>query len=134
MPFGRVGVVFNGSKDPRRVDAFVRGARHQAEVALYACRDGADVPVQARRAVDEGGDLVVAAGGDGTVLGVLRGMAGSEAALGVMPLGTANDLARALGVGDDRRALAALAAGRVRTVDLVDCQYQDGEGKVCRDL
>jgi diacylglycerol kinase (ATP) len=138
-PFNRVGVVFNASKDPRRVDAFVRGARarldgSERDTALYGCRDGADVAIQARRAVDDGCDLVVAAGGDGTVLGILRGMAGSGAALAALPLGTANDFASSLGVGNDRRALAALASGHVRAVDLIACQYQDREGKHKQDL
>jgi diacylglycerol kinase (ATP) len=86
------------------------------------------VPVQARRAVDDGSDLVLAAGGDGTVLGVLRGIRGTEVALGVLPLGTANDFARSLGVPDDRRALAALGQGRVRPIDLIACQYTDEAG------
>ena len=117
----------------------MRGARErlgsaEADVALYTCRDGADVPIQARRAVDEGRDLVVAAGGDGTLLGVLRGAGESGAVLGLLPIGTANDYARPLGVGDDRRALAALTAGRVRAVDLVACRYRDEEGKLCQEL
>ncbi len=41
-------------------------------------------------------DLVIACGGDGTVHGVLQGVAGTSATLGVLPFGTANALARNL--------------------------------------
>jgi diacylglycerol kinase (ATP) len=65
---------------------------------------------------------VFACGGDGTVHDVLQGMVGSQAALGVIPMGTANSLAHDLGLpGDPARAVRAalhaepkrIALGRV---------------------
>ena len=53
---------------------------------------------QAQEAVERGCDAVLACGGDGTVHEVLQGMVGSSAALGVIPLGTANSLAADIGV------------------------------------
>src|SRR5512146_2706838 len=47
----------------------------------------------ARQAIAGGADAVFACGGDGTIHEVLQGIVGSEAALGVIPLGTANSLA-----------------------------------------
>src|SRR3569623_1678968 len=44
-------------------------------------------------------DTVLACGGDGTVHEVLQGMVGTDVALGVVPLGTANALAQNLGLG-----------------------------------
>jgi len=58
-------------------------------------------PHDAERAAREAAatfDLVIAAGGDGTVHEVLNGLAGTRAALGVMPLGTMNIVARELGM------------------------------------
>jgi diacylglycerol kinase family enzyme len=46
-------------------------------------------------------DLVIACGGDGTVHGVLQGVAHTSAVLGVLPFGTANALARNLGLAPD---------------------------------
>jgi diacylglycerol kinase family enzyme len=57
--------------------------------------------------------VVVAAGGDGTIAEVASGLAGSSAALGVLPLGTANVLAWELGVPPSpERAAQVLAEGR----------------------
>lgn len=63
--------------------------------------------------------IIVAAGGDGTVGAVTNYVASTGAVLGILPLGTSNDVARSLGIPmriDD--AVALLAAGKVSTVDL----------------
>lgn len=76
-----------------------------------------------RAAVDEGVRRIVAAGGDGTVSLVANGLAEAEAldlvALGVLPLGTANDYARSLGLPlDPEEAIEVIRTGRARRVDL----------------
>jgi diacylglycerol kinase family enzyme len=53
----------------------------------------------ASRVADPPAELVVAAGGDGTVADALRATAGSDVPLAVLPLGTANNIAFALGAG-----------------------------------
>jgi diacylglycerol kinase family enzyme len=63
---------------------------------------------QAREAVEGGFDTIFACGGDGTLFQVLQGVAGSDAALGVIPLGTGNVLARNLHLPRD--PVAALRA------------------------
>jgi diacylglycerol kinase family enzyme len=56
---------------------------------------------EATRAVRDGFRVVVAAGGDGTVAGVAHALAGTDAALAVLPLGTFNYFARGLGMPED---------------------------------
>jgi len=72
-----------------------------------------------RRAVADGASLVFAAGGDGTVRACAEALAGTGVPLAIVPLGTANLTARALGV--PTRAEQALDAGfdgRDRRIDL----------------
>jgi diacylglycerol kinase (ATP) len=98
-----------------------RHARRLAEVeAAWAVLDQAGVKAtieptraqsgateQVHRAIAEGCDTIFACGGDGTVHDVLQGMVGSKAALGIIPLGTANALAH-----DLRLPLRPVAAAR----------------------
>jgi YegS/Rv2252/BmrU family lipid kinase len=73
----------------------------------------------AREAVAAGARLVIAVGGDGTVNEVARGLLGSQAALGVVPVGSGNGLARALRMPlRPAAALAALEAGVRRAMDV----------------
>ena len=76
--------------------------------------------MQARLALAAGASLVVAAGGDGTVRSVAAGVAGTEARMGIIPLGTANLAARNLGVpvGDTRAAARVVAHGVDLPADL----------------
>jgi diacylglycerol kinase (ATP) len=55
----------------------------------------------ARAAIDAGAQLILVAGGDGTLNEVLDGMAGSSVPLGILPAGTANVLATEIGLGND---------------------------------
>lgn len=73
----------------------------------------------ARRAVDEGVDLVLACGGDGTIAAVATGLAGTGVPLGVLPCGTGNLLARNLHLPAELEpALEVALDGRERTLDL----------------
>jgi diacylglycerol kinase family enzyme len=76
-------------------------------------------PGQARSAVAAGARMVVAAGGDGTVRACAHALAGTQVPLAIVPLGTANLAARALGVPPGTGgALAAAFGGHERRIDL----------------
>jgi len=87
--------------------------------ATYALRDPARLPETVRQAVAEGYDLIILGGGDGSVSSVVDFLVGSEAVLGLLPLGTANDFARTLGIPTDlEKACETIARGTVVDVDL----------------
>jgi diacylglycerol kinase family enzyme len=65
-------------------------------------------------------DAVVIAGGDGTVNEALNGMLGSGSALGIIPCGTANDLADHLSIPNrPEDAVAVILRGHTRRIDLI---------------
>jgi undecaprenyl-diphosphatase len=73
----------------------------------------------ARAAIATGARMVVAAGGDGTVRACAQALAGTQVPLAIVPLGTANLAARALGIpAGAGRSLAAAFGGQERRIDL----------------
>lgn len=85
----------------------------------------------ARKAVEAGCRLIVAAGGDGTVHEVVNGMSVDVRAadLGIVPLGTANDFARGLEIPEEPAdALEAIRSGASRDVDLVEIRRPQQSG------
>ncbi len=73
----------------------------------------------ARQAADEGVDLVIVAGGDGTVHSVAGGLIGRETTLGIIPMGSMNNLAHSLGIPlPIEAACAVIAKGETRAIDV----------------
>ena len=105
-----------------------RAGRRLREIERLAARTGAtvelssdvaDLQQRARRAAEEGVDRLIVAGGDGTVHHAMRGLEGSDTALAILPLGSGNDLAFALGVPAALPAAVETAlSGELRRIDL----------------
>lgn len=94
-------------------------ASAQIEYEIYETREGGRLADVVRQRLTEGFDLVVAAGGDGTVSAVGDGMVGSGIPLGIIPTGTGNLVARELDLPLDLERSVALIAGthRERKID-----------------
>jgi diacylglycerol kinase (ATP) len=91
---GGIDVVVERFETPDEVSADIARRRHEA-------------------------DLVIVCGGDGTVRSAARGVLETELPMGILPMGTANDLARTLAIPDDLLAAAdIIVAGATRRIDL----------------
>jgi len=84
----------------RLADILQRLDKGGIETSVHATTGEGDATREAAEAVERGYDLIIAAGGDGTLYEVVNGMAGKEnlPPLGLFPLGTTNDFARGLGI------------------------------------
>lgn len=132
----RCCVIFNPSARGGKASALARAARTTAFPVEWRPTPGpGSAPEMARIAVREGFDVIVAAGGDGTVFEVLNGLASEPGGLdrtrlAVVPMGTANVLAHELGLPmDPRRALEVVPRGRARVVDLAQAEFLDDAGQ-----
>jgi diacylglycerol kinase (ATP) len=84
----------------------------------------------AERVVSEGYDSIVACGGDGTVHEIVQTLVGSEIALGVFPLGTANALASDLGlIGKPDKVAQRLLQAKPSRVSVGRIHFRDTAGK-----
>lgn len=85
-------------------------------------------PGQAAEAIRRGATAVLAWGGDGTILGVASALAGTPVALGIVPGGTGNLLARNLGLPlDPLKAIEVGLSGTDRRIDVLDVYLGSGE-------
>jgi len=71
---------------------------HDWDVTWRTTEKPSDISYWARGAVEADYDVVIVAGGDGTIGQAADGLAGSDVALGILPLGSGNVLARELGL------------------------------------
>ncbi len=87
-----------------------------------------DIPALVREAVAGGADLVIAAGGDGTVSTVAGALVGSTVPLGVLPIGTANVFAQVLGLPLDLNGAVELLADSFATAPIDGMRLNDELG------
>ena len=94
-----------------------QGGIDVVDVISIASLDG--LPGQGQGWMEKGIDIAIAAGGDGVVGGVITHIAECGLPLGILPLGTANDIARSLDIPQDvQKAAETIAHGRQVEVDI----------------
>ena len=125
IPYRRALVVANpiagrgaGARTGREVEAGLR--ERGIETRLHLTSERGDA-FRRLRSLEEGTDLVVSVGGDGTLREVLAGLVDPAIPIGVIPLGTANVLALELGLSRDiHRGLEVICAREVQALDVLD--------------
>jgi diacylglycerol kinase (ATP) len=91
------------------------------ETSTHATTGEGDATLAAAEAVERGFDVIIAAGGDGTLYEVINGMAekNHRPPLGILPLGTTNDFARAMAIPKNLEAACDIIIhGHDRVIDL----------------
>jgi diacylglycerol kinase (ATP) len=124
-------LIYNPTAGPRDARRALKRVRSYLErcgwsVELRTTGKPGDAIALARAAAQAGCDVAIAAGGDGTVGEAVNGLVGTQTALGVLPVGTANVLARQLGISTHaltnllriQEAAVGLAEGVIRPVDV----------------
>lgn len=132
MPNARVIIVnpTAGSGRGARLVPWLREQMAASDVAeLHVTEDAAQPAALAAEAAVRGCRRVIAVGGDGTVQAVVNGLLGAARGveMGVMPVGSGNDLARSLGLPADTATAWHVATGP--TTRLIDvARARNGEG------
>jgi len=136
LPMRRVALIYNpasGQYSSRRgpvieqAVAALRGAGIEAEAIETPAPESAGALAQ--EAIGRGCDAIIACGGDGTVHEVLQTLVGTDVALGVLPLGTANALAANLGLSlSPGKAIRELITAQPMRVPVGRITFQDRAG------
>jgi diacylglycerol kinase (ATP) len=107
-------------KELRAAVELLRETGHEVRPRLTF--DAGDATRYARAATNAGAELVIAAGGDGTINDVVNGMFAARATmprLGIVPLGTANDFAHGLNIPDTiAEAFTVAVSGEAAKIDV----------------
>src|SRR5258708_2051049 len=119
-----------GSGRTRRTISAAREAfaRRTYSVEFVETNSRADLQSRIRAAADQGCATMIAMGGDGTLQLLVREVIARNIAVGVIPTGSGNDFAAALGIcGNLQMAIDAIVAGITRLVDVVRVHFSEGD-------
>lgn len=119
MKGGRTPLLFNASAAKGRSGQWLERLRALPALDVRISPDSENMEKEARQAADDGRERILVAGGDGSLHHAIRGLAGSDCALAIIPTGTGNDLARALGIElDPLKAVECALTAQPRRIDL----------------
>ncbi|MDB5368938.1 MAG: Diacylglycerol kinase catalytic domain protein [Roseomonas sp.] len=126
----RAGTLIDRPELLGRIPAILREAG--LDVTVITANAAPDLPGQLEAALALRPDVLVVGGGDGTIRSAAARLAGGSVALGVVPLGTLNLLARDLGMPmEPEAAAAALGQGVIRAIDVAEV---NGEVFLCQSV
>lgn len=119
-------LIFNpvaGQSDPEQDLAAIRAILEPAiALDIHLTTEEVDADELAKMAIAQGADTVIASGGDGTLSAAAAALVGTNIPLGVIPRGTANAFAAALGLPDTiEAACETILGGATRQVDTGRC-------------
>ncbi|EKD70343.1 MAG: hypothetical protein ACD_46C00563G0005 [uncultured bacterium] len=97
----------------------------QNDILVFPTSNYAEGIKATNTALNEGCDIIVAAGGDGTVLSIINALVDSSAKLLIFPQGTSNDIAKSLNIYSIDDAYAALKNNKTTACPLLLCHYRD---------
>jgi diacylglycerol kinase (ATP) len=130
----KVLVILNGISRKKKV--FESTVRRHLEERFHAqiieTEYAGHAELLAAEGISAGFDIILSAGGDGTMHQVVNGVLTHEsptAAIGLIPLGSGNDLARSLGVTlDVRRIITQIEKVAVKEIDIGRASVRDSDG------
>jgi diacylglycerol kinase (ATP) len=116
----------NRGKLLEQVTRYLKDMGVKVDVAVAKPKENA-IPI-ARKAIKDGYKLIIAMGGDDTIETIIRSIAGTKTRLGMIPVGTANNLAKSLGIPEDpKQACELIASGQVRKLDMGQVKLKKGK-------
>jgi diacylglycerol kinase (ATP) len=123
----RIHLIVNphaGSAD--QLSQLLQAVQSRSDITVHEVGPREDIAALVDTALQGGAELLLAGGGDGTVSGILNALAPAfdQVKLGIIPLGTGNDLARTLSLAlDPVAAFACLEEGGERLLDVIEMAY-----------
>nr|VFK57329.1 MAG: lipid kinase, YegS/Rv2252/BmrU family [Candidatus Kentron sp. TUN]VFK65616.1 MAG: lipid kinase, YegS/Rv2252/BmrU family [Candidatus Kentron sp. TUN] len=126
----RIGVVFNPAKNIRALNKALEAFKNKGfELDIVESGSFDDVTIQARKLTQNSSiEMLVIAGGDGTVLAGINGVISFEIPIGILPLGCSNDFAHSLGIHNIDDVINAIIKGKTKKVDLGEAAFIDSKG------
>ncbi len=122
----KICFIYNPSAGRGRAGRILEHLKERADELWYhaefrVTQKEKDISLFAKEAAKDF-NLIIGCGGDGTINQVVNGIAGSGADLGVIPIGSGNDFANALGLpSDPMENLKLIHNGKKRPLDLIRC-------------
>lgn len=132
MHYKKIAVVYNPLKSKKKLHTFIQHVKKEfpsVEVQVFTTLSSDDVVKKTQEAIRNNCDLLVCAGGDGTLYGVVNGSMDHEIPVLLLPLGTSNDLAKQMEIHSVVDSAQAIRKNQLEYIDLGECAFQNSSGQ-----